>query len=468
MFQASVRRETRLSPKIPPQNIEAEKAVLGAILIDHDSINKVSDLITPEAFYLDSHTKIFSAMLTLNEKSEPTDFLTVSNFLQSQGTLELVGGASYLSSLADSIPSSANVVSYARIIHDRSMVRRLIEASADIATKGYENPDDAQMLIDSAEQIIFSLSENRARSGFANVKDIVIDSFKKIEELVENQKTITGVATGFNDLDNMTCGFQPGDLVIIAARPSMGKTAFALNIAEHAAIREGQPVAIYSLEMSKESLVTRMLCAEARLDSQKLRKGQLEERDWPNLTRAAGHLSEAKIFIDDTASPTVMEMRAKARRLKKEHGVGLIIVDYLQLVRGSAGAQSREQEISEISRSLKALAKELKVPVIALSQLNRAVESRTNRRPQLSDLRESGAIEQDADVISFIYRDEVYNETTPDKGVAEIIIGKQRNGPTGTVRLAFINQSTRFENLAFDNQSQFGAPPPAFDPADSF
>lgn len=436
--------------KIPPQNLEAERAVIGSILIDNDALNRVLEFLSANDFYREAHSKIFSAIVSLSEKNEPTDFLTVSNCLQSCGDLELVGGASYLSSLVDNIPSSANIESYGKIVRQKAIVRKLIEAAAEIATLGYEKGEDVEDLLDEAEKKIFELAENKMRPSFVSVKDLVKESYKAIEKLYEAKSAVTGVPTGFKELDNITCGLQRSDLIIIAGRPSMGKTALALNITEFAAIESKAKVALFSLEMSKEQLVTRMLCSQARIDSSKLRKGEVEERDWPNLTNAASILSDIDIFIDDTPAGTVLEMKAKARRLKREKGLDLIIVDYLQLVRSSKYTQSREQEISEISRSLKALAKELNVPVVALSQLNRAVENRNNRRPQLSDLRESGAIEQDADVIAFIYRDEVYDPNTPDQGVAELIVGKQRNGPTGTVRLAFLKKYTRFENLAYE------------------
>lgn len=440
----------------PPQNMEAESSVLGAILIDHESINKVLEFLKEQDFYREANRRVFAAMVALSEKHEPTDVITLADYLQARGQLESIGGASYLSSLADTVPSAANVVAYAKIIRQKGVIRRLIQASTEISSRGYET-DDAEELLDYAEKTIFDISENRIRPSFTKVKEVVKDSFKRIEQLFENKKPLTGLATGFEEIDKITCGLQNSDLIIVAGRPSMGKTAFALNIAEHVAIHEKSTVAIFSLEMSKEQLVTRMLCSQAQIDSSRLRKGQLEERDWPALTRAAGNLSDVQIFIDDSASPTVLEMRAKARRLKRESGLDLLIIDYLQLMRGSGNSHSREQEISEISRSLKSLAKELAIPVVALSQLNRAVENRQNRRPQLADLRESGAIEQDADVISFIYRDEVYDPNTADKGVAEIIIGKQRNGPTGFCRLAFLNQFTKFENLAYEPAPAFSA-----------
>src|SRR3990167_2065279 len=450
-------QEIPSSLKMPPHNHEAECAVLGAVLIDNDSINKVLEILSPEDFYREAHSHIFRAMISLSEKNEPTDFVTVTNTLTSAHLLDMVGGASYLSSLADSIPSSANVVAYAKIIREKSILRRLIEAASTIATSGYEGAEEAESLLDHAERMIFDISENRARASFYAAKDIVKDSFKKIEELFENKKEVTGLATGLTDFDRITCGLQGGDLIIIAARPSMGKTALAINMAEHISLNEHKTVAIFSLEMSKEQIVTRMLCSQSRIDSSKLRKGELSDRDWPALTRAGGDLSEVNLFVDDPPPPTVLEMRAKARRLKKEKGLDLLIVDYLQLVRGSGFNNNREQEISEISRSLKALAKELHVPVVALSQLNRAVENRNNRRPQLADLRESGAIEQDADLITFIYRDEVYDPNSPDRGVAELIVGKQRNGPTGMCRMAFLNQYTRFENLAYNAEQNYDA-----------
>lgn len=451
-------RKNELSSKVPPQNNEAERAVLASILIDNEAVSKVLEVVREEDFYRDGHRRLYRAMLTLYQRGEPTDILNLSNYFQTIGELEMVGGASYLSDLVDTIPSSANIVSYAKIVREKGMIRKLIETASDIATMGYEGGEGAEHLLDTAERLIFNLAENRMSQAFIPVKDIVKHSFKRIEKLFENKGEITGVPTGFKDFDAITCGLQPSELIIIAGRPSMGKTALALNMAEHAAIVCRRTVAVFSLEMSKEQLVTRMLCSQAYIDSARLRKGELHEKDWPQLTKAAGHLSDVNLFIDDTPAISVLEMRAKSRRLKREHGLDLIIVDYLQLVRPSSDVQNREQEIADISRSLKALAKELKVPVIALSQLNRAVENRQNRRPQLADLRESGAIEQDADVIGFIYRDEVYDPHSPDKGVAEIIIGKQRNGPIGLVRLAFLNQYTKFENLAYDAPPFNGEP----------
>jgi replicative DNA helicase len=435
--------------KVPPQNLEAEQSVLGGILLDNMALNAVLEVLDQTDFYSDAHRKIFAAIIELSNRNEPCDLITLSNILRDQKRMEQVGGTAYLSSLVDNVASAANITYYAKIIKEKSILRRLIGTATEILTQSYDASMDVDHLLDSAEHAIFEISENKIRPSFFPIRDIIKDSFKTIERLFAKKELITGVATGFDKIDDLTSGLQKSDLIIIAGRPSMGKTAFALNIAQYAALEMGVPVAIFSLEMAREQLATRMLAAEARVDSQRLRKGFLGETDWPKLTTAAGRLSEAPIYIDDTPAITVIEMKAKSRRLKAETGLGLIILDYLQLMRGSTYKDSREQEISEISRSLKALAKELSLPVIALSQLNRKVEDRTNRRPQMADLRESGAIEQDADLIAFIYRDEVYNrsEDNPEKGIAEIIIGKQRNGPTGIVKLAFQEKYTRFENL---------------------
>ncbi len=436
--------------KVPPQNLEAEQSVLGGILLDNLALNTVLELLETDDFYSEAHRKIFSAIIELSNRNEPCDLITLSNILKSQQRMEKVGGTAYIASLVDNVSSAANIAYYAKIIKEKSILRRLIGTATEILSKSYDAGMDIDSVLDEAEHAIFEISENKIRPSFHPIREIIKDSFKTIERLYAKKELVTGVATGFDKIDDLTSGLQNSDLIIIAGRPSMGKTAFALNIAQYAALEMGVPVAIFSLEMAKEQLATRMLASEARVDSQRLRKGFLGETDWPKLTTAAGRLSEAPVYIDDTPAITVIEMKAKSRRLKAEAGLGLIILDYLQLMRGGAFKDSREQEISEISRSLKALAKELSVPVIALSQLNRKVEDRTSRRPQMADLRESGAIEQDADLIAFIYRDEVYNRSddNPDKGIAEIIIGKQRNGPTGTVKLAFHEKYTRFENLA--------------------
>lgn len=436
--------------KLPPQNLEAEQSVLGGILLDNQALNTVLEALTPADFYSDAHRKIFKAIIDLSERSEPCDLITLSNILKDQKRIDQVGGTAYLASLVDNVASAANISYYVKIIKEKSVLRRLIGSATEILNKSYDAGMDVDDILDEAEHAIFEISENKIRPAFHPIREIIRESFKTIERLYDKKELITGVATGFERLDELTSGLQNSDLIIIAGRPSMGKTAFALNIAQYAALEAGVPVAIFSLEMAREQLATRMLSAEARVDSQRLRKGFLGETDWPKLTTAAGRLSDAPIYIDDTPAITVMEMKAKSRRLKADAGLGLVVLDYLQLMRGSSFKDSREQEISEISRSLKALAKELSLPVIALSQLNRKVEDRTNRRPQMADLRESGAIEQDADVIAFIYRDEVYNRSddNPEKGMAEIIIGKQRNGPTGIVKLAFQEKYTRFENLA--------------------
>ena len=437
--------------KVPPQNLEAEQSILGGILLHNQAINQVLEILSTKDFYNEAHRKIFTAILELSERNEPSDLITLSNALRDKKQIDQVGGVAYLSSLVDNVPSAANIAYYSKIVKQKAILRTLIGAATEILDRSYGRNTDIESVLDEAEHAIFEIAQSKIRPAFYPLKEIIKDSFKTIEKLYEKKELITGVATGFEKLDELTAGLQKSDLIVIAGRPSMGKTAFALNIAQHAAIQEGVPVAIFSLEMAKEQLAMRMLSAEARVDSQRLRKGFLGETDWPKLTTAAGSLSDALIFIDDTPAISVLEMKAKARRLKAEKGLGLVILDYLQLMRGSDSVRdNREQEISEISRSLKALAKELHIPVVALSQLNRKVEDRTNRRPQMADLRESGAIEQDSDVIIFLYRDEVYNksEDNPEKGIAEVIIGKQRNGPVGTVRVAFMERYTRFENLA--------------------
>jgi len=438
------------SHKLPPQHIEAEQSVLGGILIENYAINKVMEILKPDDFYRDSHRKIFEALIVLSERDEPADSITLTNELKNSGHLDSVGGASYVASLIDLIPTAANIEYYAKIVREKAILRKLIQTSTDIITQSYEDRGDVEGFLDEAERAIFDISENRVRPSFYPIKDIVKGSFKILERLYEKKELVTGVPSGFKELDRMTAGFQPSDLIIVAGRPSMGKTAFCLNLAQYAAIEKKNPVAIFSLEMSKEQLVIRMLCSEAHVEGTKLRSGFLGESDWPRLTIAAGNLSDAPIYIDDSAALSVLELRAKARRLKTERGgLGMLIVDYLQLMKGRARVESRQQEISEISRSLKALAKELNIPVIAVSQLSRKTEERTGNRPQLSDLRESGAIEQDADLIIFIYRDEVYNrsEDNPNRGKAEIIIGKQRNGPIGKVELAFLDKFTTFKEL---------------------
>ena len=432
--------------KLPPQNIEAEQSILGGILIENDALNTVVEFLEAGDFYRETHQKIFQCMIVLSEKSEPLDLITLTNELKKSKELESIGGASYLASLVESVPTAANIAYYAKIVKEKSILRKLISTATEIVTQSYHEGKDLEDFLDDAEQAIFRISEHRVKPAFYPIKEIVKESFKVIEKLYEKKELITGVPSGFKDLDRKTAGFQDADLIIVAGRPSMGKTAFCLNIAQHVSINAKIPTAMFSLEMSKEQLAIRMLCSEARVDSARLRSGFLSESDWPKLTMAAGALSDAPLFIDDTPAISVLELRAKARRLKADRGLGLVVIDYLQLMRGRSGMERREQEISEISRSLKALAKELDIPVLAISQLSRKAEDRPGRQPQLSDLRESGAIEQDADVIIFIYRDEVYNPDSDRKGTAEVIIGKQRNGPTGKVDLTFISEFTTFKD----------------------
>jgi len=434
--------------RVPPQSLEAEESVLGGVMLDNSALDRILDVVRPQDFYRGAHRKLFTAILALAERSEPIDLITLSEILKARGELSDVGGAAYLAELAARVPTAANILHYARIVRDRAVLRELIAAATEIATRGYDGGDDVAELLDRAEQTIFAISERQVRGSFMRLADVLVGSIKTIERLYEQKQAVTGVATGFTDLDRLTSGLQPADLIIVAGRPSMGKTAFCLNIAEHAALRAGVGVAVFSLEMAKEQLAMRMLCSEARVDLARVRTGHLTEREFPRLAMAAGRLADAPIYIDDTPALSVLELRAKARRLKRDAAakLGLVIVDYVQLMRSTEGKDNREQEISEISRSLKALAKELEVPVVALSQLNRQVENRNPPIPRLADLRESGAIEQDADVICFLYREEYYVEDSDKKGGAEVIVAKQRNGPIGTVELTFLREFTRFEN----------------------
>ncbi len=438
------------SAKVPPHHLEAEMAVLGGILLDKEALPKALEILNPDDFYKESHRMIFQGLVELFDRNEPPDIVTLSHVLRTRNQLEAVGGMEYLTLVADQVPSSANIAYYARIVREKAVLRRLIRKGSEIVEECYRDQVDLEDFLDEVERGIFQIAEDRVRKSFFPMRDIVKASFETIEKLYERKALITGVPSGFVDLDTLTAGFQASDLIVVAARPSMGKTALCLDIARHAAVVADIPVALFSLEMSKEQIAIRLLCAEAKVDGSKLRRGFLKESDWPKLTTAAGVLSESPIFVDDTPDLSVLELRAKARRLKAEKNIGLVILDYLQLMRGRHGVERREQEISEISRSLKALAKELNVPVIALSQLNRRVEERGDKMPQLSDLRESGAIEQDADVILFIYRDEVYNRNpdNPKRGTAEIIVGKQRNGPTGRVTLAFLQPFATFEDYS--------------------
>jgi len=445
-----------LSDRIPPQNIEAEISVLGAVLQDPAALLKAMEILGPGDFYKEAHRKIFSACVDLFERNEPVDLVTLANELMRRKHLEEVGGASGLSALVDAVPTAANVAYHARIVKDKSLLYALIQKATAVVSRAYADKDDVDELLDWAEQQIFEISQDKVSRSFVAVKHVLKGTFQLIEKLYDRKSHVTGVPTGFRKFDELTAGLQPSELVVVAGRPSMGKTSFCLNIAQHAAVQERIPVAIFSLEMSKEQLVQRMLCSVAKVDSHKLRTGYLSDADWPRLTTGAGILSESPVFIDDTPGISLLEMRAKARRLKAEQGLGMVIIDYLQLVSGRGRAESRQQEISEISRSLKAMAKELDVPVVALSQLSRAVESRQPPRPQLSDLRESGAIEQDADVVTFLYRPAFYRvrrdeaPEEPEDNTTEVIIGKQRNGPTGTVFLAFLREYTRFEEQERD------------------
>src|SRR5215475_5129578 len=449
-----------LPARIPPHNLDAERAVLGAILLEgRETLPRVIELLKPSDFYTEAHRMIYQGMLTLFDRGEPVDVLTLTEELRRSEQLQAVGGPAALALLVEQGSISAYLSSYASIVRDMAVLRELIQTSSQIIAQAFEAKEDVQTLVDDAERKIFSLAERRLEGSALPIGKILRNTFEYIERLYERKEHVTGVATGFEKLDLETSGLQPSDFIIIAGRPSMGKTAFALNIAQHVGVAVHGKVLVLSLEMSAPQLVQRMLCSEAKVDSQAVRTGRLSASDWHRLTAAAGRLSEAAIFIDDSPGLTVLEARAKARRMKAEHGLDLLVIDYLQLMRGRASMESRQQEISEISRSLKALAKELGVPVVALSQLSRAVESRATRdfRPQLSDLRESGALEQDADLILFLYRPSIYKEDLPpdEANITEVIIGKQRNGPVGTVKVVFLPQYARFENVAeFHRQPQ--------------
>lgn len=440
--------------RVPPHSLQAEQSVLGGLMLDNQCWDSVADKVYAEDFYRKDHRLIFEAIADLAKKDEPFDLVTISEVLGQSGHLEDVGGLSYLGALANDTPSAANIVSYATIVRQRSVRRQLIHIGNNIADSGFDTEGrDINELLDDAESKVFKIAEQGAKGkkSFEPIKDLLGKAVDRITELHENQNTITGVSSGFADLDDMTSGLQPADLIIVAGRPSMGKTSFAMNMAENVAIQSGMPVAVFSMEMPGDSLAMRMMSSLGRIDQHKVRTGQLDDDEWPRMQSSINLLAETKLFIDDTAALSPIEIRARARRLMKEHGqLGLIVLDYLQLMQSPSKSESRVAEISDISRSLKALAKELNVPVVALSQLNRNLEQRPNKRPVMSDLRESGSIEQDADVIIFIYRDEVYNDDSESKGVAEIIIGKQRNGPIGTCRLTFLGQYTRFENYAND------------------
>lgn len=439
--------EESIVTRVPPHNIEAEQSVLGAIIMDNEAAGVASEFLTSDDFYRPDHRFIYDAIMDLHNKAEPVDLVTIQDKLEEKGVLEQIGGIGYITQLAAFVPTSAHIRQYAKIVESKSVLRKLIKASSEISAKSYEAQDDVEEVVSYAEKQIFDIMQNKHSDDFAPLSEILVTSIEKIEQVYMNKGQITGVPTGFIDLDYRTTGFQPSDLILVAARPSMGKTAFALNIAQTAAIKHGHKVAIFSLEMSKDQLVNRMLCSEAMVDAQKIRTGSLDSDDWTKLARAIGPLSEAPIFIDDTPGINMTELRAKCRRLKLEHGLDFIMIDYLQLMSGTGSSESRQQEISEISRSLKGLAREMNAPVVALSQLSRACEARADHRPMLSDLRESGAIEQDADVVMFLYRDEYYHPDTEQKNIAEVIISKQRNGPTGTIELMWLGEYTRFVNM---------------------
>ena len=444
--------DTPVAERTLPHNLEAERSVLGAILLHNDAFNLAAEVLDSEDFYRDAHRRIFDKMAVLSERGDAIDLVTLKEELGRTGEIDAVGGPAYIAALVDGVPRSTNVANYARIIKEKATLRKLIFSANKILAQAYEAEDEPELILDHAEHEIFAIAEGKIRDGFVSLADLAKGSLDTIEKLHGRKDLVTGVPTGFTDFDDMTSGLQPSDLIIVAARPSMGKTSLVLNIAQHVGTKTGRTVGIFSLEMSKEQLFLRLLTGEARIDAHRLRGGFLGERDWGRLSQAIGTLGDAKIFIDDTPSIGVLEMRAKCRRLSAQHGLDLVIIDYIQLMQGRGRFENRTLELASISRSLKALAKELSIPVVVLSQLSRATESRADHRPQLSDLRESGALEQDADVVVFIYREDQYapkDEAPSDsQGIAELIIGKQRNGPTGVVKVAFIREYTRFENLA--------------------
>ncbi|TDJ33149.1 MAG: replicative DNA helicase [Gammaproteobacteria bacterium] len=444
--------------RVPPQSVEAEQAVLGGLMLDNSAWDLIADRLHADDFYRHDHRLMYTAIGELREKDEPCDAVTLSERLDTRGQLDDVGGLAYVGALAKDTPSSANITAYASIVREKSILRQLIDVGTEIAGSAYQpEGQDSKDILDQAEQAVFEIADKgmRHRAGFVRLKDILSDAVDRIDALYNMDGSVTGVPTGFTDFDRETSGLQKGDLVIVAGRPSMGKTAFAMNIAEHAALKHGQPVLVFSMEMAAEQLAIRLISSHGRINQQRLRTGDLTDDDWPRVTSAVALLADARIYIDDSPSLSPNDIRARARRMKREHGLELIIVDYLQLMQVPSTRENRATEIGEISRNLKALAKELKVPVVALSQLNRALESRPDKRPRMADLRESGSLEQDADVIVFIYRDEVYNEDTPHKGKAEIIIAKQRNGPIGTTLLTFLGEYTRFENYSAEPYGTF-------------
>ncbi|WP_440897397.1 replicative DNA helicase [Amphibacillus sp. Q70] len=447
--------------RTPPHNIEAEQAVIGAIFLEPDAMSTASEYLQSQDFYRAAHQRIFQVMMQLTDQGEPIDLVTVSTALADAKLLEEIGGVSYLTELANAVPTAANIGYYTKIVEEKAILRRLISTATNIVTESFSKEDEVEEVIGNAEKNILEVSNRRNAGAFKNIKDVLIDVYDNIEKLHQHDGDVTGIPTGFRDLDQITSGFQPNDLIIVAARPSVGKTAFALNIAQNVATKTDENVAVFSLEMGADQLVNRMLCAEGNIDAQRLRTGHLEADDWGKLTMAMGSLSNAGIFIDDSPGIRVNEIRSKCRRLKQEHGLSMVFIDYLQLIQGSTASakENRQQEVSEISRSLKALARELNIPVIALSQLSRGVESRQDKRPMMSDLRESGSIEQDADIVGFLYRDDYYDKESEKQNIIEIIISKQRNGPVGTVELAFVKEYNKFVDL--DHRYDDADVPPA-------
>ncbi|MGL4820430.1 MAG: replicative DNA helicase [Bacilli bacterium] len=442
----------QVQDRVLPHNIEAEQAIIGAVFLDPQALVTLSEMLMPDDFYRPSHSKIYATMLKLSSRGEPVDIVTVSAALKTEGILEEVGGIVYINQLADAVPTAANVGYYAGIVEEKSILRRLIRTATSIISEGYEREDEVQGLLDEAEKKILEVAQRKRSKAFTPIRDVLLETYSKIEQMQYREGDVTGIPTGFDSLDKMTSGFQRNDLIIVAARPSVGKTAFALNIAQNVATKTDEVVAIFSLEMGADQLVMRMLCAEGNISAQNLRTGSLEDDEWNKLTMAVGSLSNANIFIDDTPGVRIGEIRSKCRRLAQERGLGMILIDYLQLIQGNAGSkENRQQEVSEISRQLKALARELKVPVIALSQLSRGVEQRQDKRPMMSDIRESGSIEQDADIVAFLYRDDYYDKEV-ENNIIEIIIAKQRNGPVGTVELAFVKEFNKFVNVNTTHQ----------------
>lgn len=437
-----------MTEKAPPHNLDAEQSVLGALLIEPGSLYRVAKFLQPEDFYLEAHRMVYQAILDLDDAGRPVDLLTVTEYLRKKGELDKIGGAAYVAALAEIVPTAAHIEYYAHIVEEKALLRRLIDLATRLSSLGYQGSEDAERLMQEAESMLSELGSRRATSVIRSLREILVDSLQELQRIYEHKGDVTGVPTGFTDLDKMLSGLQPGDLIIVAARPSMGKTSFGLQVAYHAAKNLRKPVAVFSLEMSKEQLVQRMLCAEAGVDQHKLRSGLLSEEDWSALVAEGRKMAKVPLYIDDSAILTVRQIRSKVRRLHAEEGVCLVVVDYLQLMQGNRRVENRQQEIADISRSLKGLAKELDVPVLALAQLSRSVEQRQDKRPIMSDLRESGSLEQDADVVMFIYRDDYYNRESEKRGIAEIIIGKQRNGPVGMVELAFVKEFTKFLNLS--------------------